>query len=131
MTNNWQDKYKDLKVGESAWYWHKNKHLYPVTVTKWISMQDGSMFLTGVSVGGSTCTPIFTTNPVTEDFPNGPRCMTPEEIEKLLTPKKEVELPNAEVYQELEDSIVECKIPTPMPEWLEKQLDIVSDTVSK
>jgi hypothetical protein len=88
---NWQDKYKDLKVGESAWYWHK------------------SSLGTDAAVLVSPCIKGFCSNtgyPITESYPNGPRCMTPEEIEKLLSPKEEVELPSAEVYQELEDSIV-------------------------
>jgi hypothetical protein len=39
--------------------------------------------------------------------------MTPEEIEKLLSPKEVVELPNTEVYQELEDSIVDSIVEEP------------------
>ena len=127
---NWRDRYEDLKIGENYWYWHIERNIrkptwYAVRVMRLTSIQDGY----NIHSPHGPYQDVFIS--VSEYFPNGPRCMNPEEIEKLLSPKEEVELPNTEVYQELEDSIVECKTPTPMPEWLEKQLDIVSDTISQ
>jgi hypothetical protein len=77
---NWQDKYKDLKVGESAWYWHTIGRVEDRIFRKIIkvscvrSMQDGT--ITYCNDGEYR---------TSEYYPNGPRCMTPEEIEKLIS----------------------------------------------
>jgi hypothetical protein len=74
---NWQDKYKDLEVGQSAWYWHKSDIggklcQYPVQVHIWRSMQDGRNILWGESLRES--------RGVSETFPNGPKCLTPDDV---------------------------------------------------
>jgi hypothetical protein len=72
---NWQDKYKDLEVGQVAWYWHKeNRVRYP----RWEAVRverrsyDCSILLSRSIFSDELLS-------VSEDFPNGPRCIMPDE----------------------------------------------------
>jgi hypothetical protein len=74
---NWQDKYKDLEVGQSAWYWHKDNirkpTWYPVRVTrsdKNCNKDDSAVFTAFSAYQGYL--PDFIE--ISKDFPNGPKC---------------------------------------------------------
>lgn len=76
---DWQDKYKDLKVGQFAWYWHKEINILkeviftPIKVYRGVSgVCEGILY--AISEESNTWVEI------SEDFPNGPKCLTPDDV---------------------------------------------------
>jgi hypothetical protein len=95
---NWQDKYKDIEVGQSAWYWHKEKN------ESWKILEVRCMASTpnGDKIIRHSTRPYYGCL-ISEDYPNGPRCMTPDEIGK----NEEMRKLRMRTEQELRDGILD------------------------
>ena len=101
---NWQDKYKDVDFCGPAWYWHRTGTLSrdftwtPIRVARlWSKEHDcWNLFAYGISQN-----PV----PISEDFPNGPRCLTPDEMGKteILVEALEKILENYELIDKEEN----------------------------
>jgi hypothetical protein len=70
----------DLEVGQVAWYWHRYNYeacWFPVKVICWSgSIGMGELYYVDPVSREYTC--------VSENCPNGPKCLTPEEVSKLI-----------------------------------------------
>jgi len=70
--SSWNFKYDSLDEGKSAWYWHKrDKEWEPILVRK-----DRLGNKTYIRCASNLME-------VTEDFPNGPACLNPEEMKRI------------------------------------------------
>lgn len=75
--SNWKIKYDGLKEDGSAWYWHKVKveggaHEWDVVFVRKDRLE-----------GTTYVRDAVTYLEVTEDYPNGPVCLNPDEVYKI------------------------------------------------
>jgi hypothetical protein len=121
MSND-QNKYDFLKEGDSAWFWHLKEKL--PGLKRWeiirvscipFQIQKTNSYLWNDGIYATT-----------KDYPNGPKCLTPDEVKDLVNNYESelVELraqlatlellnreddPDPKIYQDLEDWIMEDK----------------------
>ena len=99
---NWQDKYKDVDFCKPVWYWHKTESLSgdwnwtPIRVARlWSTEKDCyDLFAYGISQNSV---------PISEHFPDGPKCIVPEEADQMQEKIKELEKDYEELWYDFRD----------------------------